>query len=136
MHLVNGTGCSPPLGRPTRVVKQDKSSGCSVDTTKTRSDPRKVGMCRGERPVGAAKGKQTRIMASCQSPPLFPATVCNAFPKLCALRAFETCSALRHWPFRWHWLRPLHADCQFECPVLNQTAGLWKRSLTRHDPDA
>ena len=42
-----------------------------VDTTKTRSDPQRVGMCKGERPVGAAKGKQTNTMASCQPlPPL------------------------------------------------------------------
>ena len=70
MHLVNGTGNSPSLGRPTPgVVKQDKSSGGSVDTTKTRSDPQRVSMCSGERPVGAAKGKQTSTMASRQPPP-------------------------------------------------------------------
>ena len=50
------------------VVKQDKSSRGSVDTTKTRSDPQRVGMCNGERPIGAAKGKQTKTMASCQPP--------------------------------------------------------------------
>ena len=50
------------------VVKQDKSSRGSVDTTKTRSDPDRVRMCKGERPVGAAKGKQTNTMASCQPP--------------------------------------------------------------------
>ena len=44
-----GNGPSP--GRPTSgVVKQDKSSGGSVDTTKTRSGPQRVGMCSGERP--------------------------------------------------------------------------------------
>ena len=48
------------------VVKQDKSSGGSVDTTKTRSGPRRVRMYNGERPIGAAKSKQ---MASCQNPP-------------------------------------------------------------------
>ena len=37
--------------------------------TKTRSDPQRVGMCNGERPIGAAKGKQTNTMASCQTPP-------------------------------------------------------------------
>ena len=40
----------PPLPprRPTPgVVQQDKSSGDSVDTTKTHSDPRRVRMCRG-----------------------------------------------------------------------------------------
>ena len=67
MHLVNGTGNSPSPGQPTPgVVKQDKSSGGSVGTTKTRSDPQRVGMCKGERPIGAAKGKQT--MAPCYPP--------------------------------------------------------------------
>ena len=50
------------------VVKQDKSSRGSVDTTKTRSDPQRVRMCKGERPIGAAKGKQTNTNASCQPP--------------------------------------------------------------------
>ena len=60
--------CQPPP--PHGVVKQDKSSGGSVDTTKTRSDPQRVGMCKGERPMGAGKGKQTKTMASFQpSPP-------------------------------------------------------------------
>ena len=69
MHLVNGTGSSLSPGRPTPgVVKQDKSSGGSVDTTKTRSNPQRVGMCSGERPIGAAKGNQTNAMASCQTP--------------------------------------------------------------------
>ena len=27
-------------------------------------------MCKGERPIGAAKGKQTNTMASCQDPPV------------------------------------------------------------------
>ena len=45
MHLVNGTGNSPSPGRPTPgVVKQDKSSGGSADTTKPRSDPQRVGI--------------------------------------------------------------------------------------------
>jgi len=70
MHLVNGTGNSPSPGQPTPgVVKQDKSSGGSVDTTKTRSDPQRVRMSSGERPIGAAKGKQTNTMASYQPPP-------------------------------------------------------------------
>ena len=34
----------------------------------TRSDPQRVGMCSGERPIGAAKGKQTNTMASCHPP--------------------------------------------------------------------
>ena len=51
------------------VVKQDKSSRCSVDTTKTRSDPQRVRMCSGERPIGAAKGKQPNTEALCQPPP-------------------------------------------------------------------
>ena len=47
MHRVNGTGSSPSPGQPTPgVVKQDKSSGGSVDATKTRSDPQRVRMWR------------------------------------------------------------------------------------------
>ena len=68
-HLVNGTGNSPSLGPPNPgVVKQDKSSRSSVDTTKTRSDPQRVRMSSGERPIGATKCKQTNAMALCQTP--------------------------------------------------------------------
>ena len=64
-----GTGNSPSLGQPTPgVVEQDKSSGGSVDTTKTRSDPQRDRMSSGERPVGAAKGKQS-ILRPCAKPP-------------------------------------------------------------------
>ena len=70
MHLVNGMGNSPSPGRPTPgVVKQDKSSGGSVDTTKTRSGPQRVRMSSGERPIGTAKGKQSDAEALCQAPP-------------------------------------------------------------------
>ena len=51
------------------VVKQDKSSRGSVDTTKTRSGPQRVRMSSGERPIGAAKGKQSDTEAVCQPPP-------------------------------------------------------------------
>ena len=69
LHLVNGTGNSPSPGRPTPgVVKQDKSSGGSVDTTKTRLDPRRVRMSSGERPIGAAKGKQSDTEAPSPNP--------------------------------------------------------------------
>ena len=44
-------------------------SGGSVDTTKTRSGPQRVQMCNGERPIGAAKGKQSDPEALCQPPP-------------------------------------------------------------------
>ena len=68
MHLVNGTGDSPSPGQPTPgVVQQDKSSGGSVDTTKTRSGPQSVRMSSGERPIGAAKGKQPDTL--CPPPP-------------------------------------------------------------------
>ena len=61
---------APSPGRPTPgVVKQDKSSGGSADTTKTRSGPQRLRMSSGERPIGAAKGKQTNTIASCQAPP-------------------------------------------------------------------
>ena len=70
MHLVNGTGNSPSPGRPTPgVVQHDKSSGGSFDTTKTRSDPQRVRMSGGERPIGAAKGTQSDTEASCHPPP-------------------------------------------------------------------
>ena len=52
-----------------RVVKQGKSSRGSVDTTRQSSDPQRVRMFSGERPVGAAKGKQLSTKASCQTPP-------------------------------------------------------------------
>ena len=51
------------------VVKQDKSSRGSVDTTKTRSGPQRVRMSSGKRPIGAAKGKQSDTEALCQPPP-------------------------------------------------------------------
>ena len=48
----------PPHSR----VKQDKSSGGSIDITKTRSGPQRVRMSSGER------GKQSNTEALCQSP--------------------------------------------------------------------
>ena len=51
MHLVNGTGNSP-------------SPGGSVETTKPRSDPQRIGMCSGERLICSANGKQTSTMAT------------------------------------------------------------------------
>ena len=63
-------GLPPPPRQPTPgVVKQDKSSGGSVDTTKTRSGPQRVRMSSGERPIGAAKGTQLNTEALCQPPP-------------------------------------------------------------------
>ena len=68
--LVNSTGNGPSPGQPTPgVVKQDKSSGGSVDTTKTRSGPQRVRMSSGKRPIGAAKGKQSATEALCQTTP-------------------------------------------------------------------
>ena len=69
MHLVNGTGSSPSPGQPTPgVVKQDKSSRGS----KTRSHPQRVRMSSRERPIGAAKGKQSNTKALRQPPPPSP----------------------------------------------------------------
>ena len=51
------------------VVKQDKSSRGSVDTPKTPSDPQRVRMSSGERPIGTAKSKQRNTEALCQTPP-------------------------------------------------------------------
>ena len=54
-------------GRPPGVVKQDKSSGGSVDTTKTRSGPQRFRMSGGQRPIGAAKGTQIDTEALCHT---------------------------------------------------------------------
>ena len=56
-------------GLPSTPLKQDKSFRGSVDTTKTRSGPQRVRMGSGERPIGAAKGKQSDTEALCQPPP-------------------------------------------------------------------
>ena len=77
MHLVKRHGQQPVSGTAEPgVVKQDKSSRGSVDTTKTRSNPQRVRMSSGERPIGAAKGKQTNTMASCHPPPPPPRPPC------------------------------------------------------------
>ena len=52
-----------------RSSQTDKSSGGSVDTTKTRSDPQRVGMCKGERPIGTARGKQPDTRGLVPTPP-------------------------------------------------------------------
>ena len=73
MHLVNGTGNSPsPGSRPWSSQPHNKSSRGSVDSTKTRSDPQRVRMSSGERPIGAAKGKQPDTEALCQTSPPAP----------------------------------------------------------------
>ena len=56
-------GCLAAPPPPRSVVKQDKSSRGSVDTTKTRLDPQRVRMS-----GGAAKGKQPNTEALCQRP--------------------------------------------------------------------
>ena len=62
------------------VVKQDKSSRGSGDTTKTRSGPQRVRMSGGERPIGAAKGKQSDDEALCHPilPPPNPQTLSHS----------------------------------------------------------
>ena len=88
---------APSPGRPTPgVVKQDKSSGGSVDTTKTRSGPQRVRMSSGERPIGAAKGNPPpghgaegpcpvpcRAAAAASPAALHPSPAC---PRLCTSR--------------------------------------------------
>ena len=54
------------------VGKQDKSYKGSVDTTQRRSGPQKVKRRNGERPIGAAKVKQSDTEALCQPPPPLP----------------------------------------------------------------
>ena len=74
LHILTlcGSECGlvmyPPPPDP-GVVKQDKAARGSVDTTKTRSGPQRVRMSSGERPIGAAKGKQSDTEALCQPPP-------------------------------------------------------------------
>ena len=61
---------APSPGQPTPgVVKQDKSSGGSVDTTTTRSDPQRVRVSSGERPIGVAKGKANQNHGLVPPPP-------------------------------------------------------------------
>ena len=103
MHRVNGTGNSPSPGRPTPVVvKQDKSSGGSVGTTTTRSDPQRVRMSSGERPIGTTEGKQPNTEALCQAP-LPPASpppppVEKHIPVLCPMNFLLRAPSFLHWP--------------------------------------
>ena len=83
------------------VVKQDKSSRGSVDTTKTRSGLQRVRMSSGERPMGAAKGKQSDTEALCQTSPTTPPK-----PFLARFSRSGTCHPLplhptfgHYWPF-------------------------------------
>ena len=48
--------------------EEDPPARC-IDTTKTWSDPHRVKMSSGERPIGAAKHKQPDTEALCQPPP-------------------------------------------------------------------
>ena len=67
-HTDRPVGQMPTIhGRPP-PPPQDKSSRGSVDTTKTRSGPQRVRTSSGERPIGAAKGKQSDTEALCQPP--------------------------------------------------------------------
>ena len=49
----------------------------SVDTTRTRSDPQRVRMSSGERPMGAAKGKQSNTQDLLPPPPPKPVVTPN-----------------------------------------------------------
>ena len=71
-----------PLWRtpPPPPPKQDKSSRGSVDTTKTCSDPQRVRMSSGERPIGTAKGKQPNTKALPRPPP--PQHYSNGGPRI------------------------------------------------------
>ena len=73
------------------LVKQDKSSRGSIDTTKTRSGPQRVRMSSGERPIGATKGKQSDTEALCQPPPPVPPHPAHPLERWQRLLA----------PFRW-----------------------------------
>ena len=79
-----------------RVVKQDKSSRGSVDTTKTPSDPQRVRMSSGERPTGTAKDKQPDTEAYCHPPPPIAGVVCTVQQSVhCAVcKCAVVCSAI------------------------------------------
>ena len=81
-------------GRPPGVVQQDKSSGGSIDTTKTRSGPRRVRLSSGERPIGAAKGKQSDTEALCQNPPHRPCRSASARPSSTSPRGSRFCTTI------------------------------------------
>ena len=49
-------------------------------------------MCKGERPIGAAKGKQTNTMASCHTPPPLPGRTRG---RKCRQRGVSAVNALR-----------------------------------------
>ena len=68
MHLVNGMGSSPSPERPTPT----SHPGPPLTQPKTRSGPQRVRMSSGERPMGAAKSKQSDTEALCQPPPTLP----------------------------------------------------------------
>ena len=81
MHLVNGTGDSPSPGRMTPgVVKQDKSSGGSVDTTKTRSGAHGVRM-------SSALRKQCLVRLSKRGPFPLHRLVSGSAPPLITCRS-------------------------------------------------
>ena len=78
---------APSPGQPTPgVVKQDKSSGGSVDTTKTRSGPQGVRMGSGERPMGTANGEQSNTMTSCHPPP--PTPLLSPISYICIIQLY------------------------------------------------
>ena len=90
---------APYLRQPTPgVVKQDKSSGGSLDTTKS-SGPQRVRMGGGERPIGAAKGKQPNTKALCQTPlPLPEQRPCQRNSRWCFRNCWDSSAALaRAW---------------------------------------
>ena len=59
------------------VVKQDKSSRGSMDTTKTRLGPQRVRMSGGERPIGATKRQTIRYRGLAKPP-----TPCSALHRV------------------------------------------------------
>ena len=112
---------APSLGQATPgVVKQDKSSGGSVDTAKTRSGPQRVRLSSGERPIGTAKGKQSDTEALCQTP--YVRSPCRCLPLFSVSpsslrinhRGPQTSSPVIHTPLQYIW-----------CPVLWGRSGGW-----------
>ena len=81
-------------GRPPEA-NRTSHPGAPFETTKTFSGPRRVRMSSGERPMGAARGKQSDTEALCQTPPFSPAAVALSLQPDLAHADLPAPSALR-----------------------------------------
>ena len=94
--------CGPPpqLTPNPGVVKQGKSSGGSVDTTKTRLGPQRVRMCEGERLIGAAKGTKLAPWPRDKPPPHPVVVLQDEGQRIPTHGSTAKASAQAHWEAR------------------------------------